>query len=259
MQARSARLRAWPSSRRLSTTTPRFSNVSDDAAASLRVGPAADVATEIGPLIDPPGEVLHRALTTLDLGERWLLRPEARSEDETLWTPGIRLDVGPGSWFRAHRVLRPRARDDPRRRPRPRHPDPERQRLRAHCRAAVARSRRDRPMDRTGRGRQPLRQPRHHWRHRATPTLWRLEAVRRRPDRQGGWPELRQHPRPLAGHRRRRRHGHDRVPAMDERHRTPRARPVRTRCRTKRTPLPSTCPAECWSGADRTWRTASAS
>ena len=39
---------------------------------------------------------------------------------------------------------------------------------------------------------------------------------------------------------RRRRHGHDCVPAMDERHRTPRARPVRTLCRTKRTPLPST-------------------
>ena len=78
---------------------PAFLERVRDAAASLRVGPAADVATEIGPLIDPPGEVLHRALTTLDLGERWLLRPEARSEDETLWTPGIRLDVGPGSWF----------------------------------------------------------------------------------------------------------------------------------------------------------------
>src|SRR6185295_17159609 len=78
---------------------PAFLERVRDATASLRVGPAADVATEIGPLIDPPGEVLQRALTTLDLGERWLLRPEARSEDDTLWTPGIRLDVDPGSWF----------------------------------------------------------------------------------------------------------------------------------------------------------------
>ncbi len=78
---------------------PAFLERVRDAAASLRVGPAAEVATEIAPLIDPPGEVLRRALTTLDLGERWLLRPEARSEDETLWSPGIRLDVDPGSWF----------------------------------------------------------------------------------------------------------------------------------------------------------------
>ena len=45
--ARSARRRAWPSSRRRSTTTRAFlATLSDDAAASLRVGPAADVATE---------------------------------------------------------------------------------------------------------------------------------------------------------------------------------------------------------------------
>jgi RHH-type proline utilization regulon transcriptional repressor/proline dehydrogenase/delta 1-pyrroline-5-carboxylate dehydrogenase len=78
---------------------PAFLERVRDAAASLRVGPAADVATEIGPLIDPPGEVLHRALTTLDPGEEWLLRPEARSSDLSLWSPGIRIGVRPGSWF----------------------------------------------------------------------------------------------------------------------------------------------------------------
>jgi len=78
---------------------PAFLERVRDAAASLRVGPATDVATEIGPLIDPPGEVLQRALTTLDPGEQWLLRPEARSEDHRLWSPGIRIGVRPGSWF----------------------------------------------------------------------------------------------------------------------------------------------------------------
>ncbi len=78
---------------------PAFLERVRDAAASLRVGSAADVATEIGPLIDAPGDVLRRALTTLDPGEKWLLRPEARSDDGRLWSPGIRIGVRPGSWF----------------------------------------------------------------------------------------------------------------------------------------------------------------
>ena len=170
--------------------SPAFLERVRDAAASLRIGPAGDVATEIGPLIDPPGEALQRALTTLDLGERWCFGPRLAPRTRRSGAPASASDVGPGSWFRAHRVLRPRARDNSRRRPRPHDLDPERQRLRAHCRAAVARSRRDRSMDRTGGSRQPLRQPRHHWRHRAPPTLWRVEALCRRPDCQGGWPEI---------------------------------------------------------------------
>jgi RHH-type proline utilization regulon transcriptional repressor/proline dehydrogenase/delta 1-pyrroline-5-carboxylate dehydrogenase len=70
-----------------------------DAAATLRVGAADDLATEVGPLIEPPGAKLLRALTTLDPGERWLLEPERRSDDGRLWSPGIRLGVRPGSWF----------------------------------------------------------------------------------------------------------------------------------------------------------------
>ena len=78
---------------------PAFLERVRDAAASLRVGSADDVATEVGPLIDPPGEVLRRALTSLEPGEQWLLRPEVRSDDERLWRPGIRIGVRPGSWF----------------------------------------------------------------------------------------------------------------------------------------------------------------
>ncbi len=99
---------------------PAFLERVRDAAASLRVGPASDVATEIGPLIDPPGEVLQRALTTLDPGEQWLLDPRLAPKIGRLWSPGIRIGVRPGSWFARDRVLRPRARHHPRRRPRPR-------------------------------------------------------------------------------------------------------------------------------------------
>jgi RHH-type proline utilization regulon transcriptional repressor/proline dehydrogenase/delta 1-pyrroline-5-carboxylate dehydrogenase len=70
-----------------------------DAAATLRVGAADDLATDVGPLIEPPGAKLLRALTTLEPGERWLLEPEPRSDDGRLWSPGIRLGVRPGSWF----------------------------------------------------------------------------------------------------------------------------------------------------------------
>ena len=129
-------------------TTRAFLERVRDAAASLRVGPADDVATEIGPLIERTGEALQRGLTALEPGEHWLLRPEARSDDQRLWSPGIRIGVRPGSWFAPHRVLRSRARRHPRRRLRPRHPDPERQRVRAHGRSAVARPRRDRPAGR---------------------------------------------------------------------------------------------------------------
>lgn len=78
---------------------PRFLERIRDAAATLRVGSADDLASDVGPLIEPPGPVLERALTELDAGERWLLRPECRSTDRRLWSPGIRIGVRPESWF----------------------------------------------------------------------------------------------------------------------------------------------------------------
>jgi RHH-type proline utilization regulon transcriptional repressor/proline dehydrogenase/delta 1-pyrroline-5-carboxylate dehydrogenase len=70
-----------------------------DAAATLRVGPAADPSTDVGPLIEPASGALLRALTTLDPGERWLLQPRPLDADRRLWTPGIRLGVRAGSWL----------------------------------------------------------------------------------------------------------------------------------------------------------------
>ncbi|RHA38509.1 bifunctional proline dehydrogenase/L-glutamate gamma-semialdehyde dehydrogenase [Cellulomonas rhizosphaerae] len=70
-----------------------------DAVSSLRVGPAADLATGMGPLVEPPSEKLLRALTTLDPGEEWLVAPRQLDETGLLWTPGVKHGVQPGSWF----------------------------------------------------------------------------------------------------------------------------------------------------------------
>ena len=48
-----------------------------DAAASLAVGSAWELASRVTPLTQPPGAALRRALTVLDEGEEWLLEPRA--------------------------------------------------------------------------------------------------------------------------------------------------------------------------------------
>ncbi|WP_449385592.1 proline dehydrogenase family protein [Cellulomonas soli] len=69
-----------------------------DAVTSLRVGPADDLGTAMGPLVEPAHGNLLRALTTLDPGEEWLVRPRLLDAGR-LWTPGVRHGVVPGSWF----------------------------------------------------------------------------------------------------------------------------------------------------------------
>jgi len=75
----------------------RFHRQLVDAVRTLRVGRGTDPSTTMGPLIGPPDEKLERALTRLDPGERWLVEP--RRLDATLWTPGVKEPVAPGSWF----------------------------------------------------------------------------------------------------------------------------------------------------------------
>lgn len=77
---------------------PHFRRHLREAAASLKVGPAFDPKTKIGPLIRPPSGVLKRGLTTLDLGEEWLLEPKQDPQNPHLWSPGIKLGVRPGSF-----------------------------------------------------------------------------------------------------------------------------------------------------------------
>ena len=76
---------------------PTFHARLADAVRSLKVGPATDLSTIMGPLIAPARGPLERALTSLEPGEIWLVEPE--QIDETTWTPGVRKDVQPNSWF----------------------------------------------------------------------------------------------------------------------------------------------------------------
>ena len=75
----------------------RFRRQLIDATSSLRVGPPTDLATTVGPTIVEPTGKLLRALTKLDTGERWLVKP--RRTAKGFWTPGVRENVQPGSWF----------------------------------------------------------------------------------------------------------------------------------------------------------------
>ncbi|MBK7820696.1 MAG: bifunctional proline dehydrogenase/L-glutamate gamma-semialdehyde dehydrogenase [Tessaracoccus sp.] len=75
----------------------RFLDQVCDAARSLVVAWPDDPLAEVGPLTEPPGEKLLRGLTTLEAGQRWLLKPERI--DQRLWRPGVREGVLPGSEF----------------------------------------------------------------------------------------------------------------------------------------------------------------
>ena len=68
-----------------------------DAVSSLQVAPAWDLDAKVVPVIRAPGSALSRGLTTLDEGEEWLVEP--RHLGGTLWSPGVRLGVVPGSFL----------------------------------------------------------------------------------------------------------------------------------------------------------------
>lgn len=80
-------------------TSDRLRRQLADAVTSLRVGWSDDLGTTMGPLVEPASGKLLRALTTLDEGESWLVRPRRLDEEGRLWTPGVKHGVRPGSWF----------------------------------------------------------------------------------------------------------------------------------------------------------------
>ncbi len=84
-----------------------------DAVRSLRTGPAADPASQVGPIVGPFTKALEQALTQLGPGESWLVEPsclhghgtdrgavefQSLSGEGRLWAPGVRIGVRPGSW-----------------------------------------------------------------------------------------------------------------------------------------------------------------
>ncbi|MDR3360301.1 MAG: bifunctional proline dehydrogenase/L-glutamate gamma-semialdehyde dehydrogenase [Bifidobacteriaceae bacterium] len=77
----------------------RFLGQLVDAVRSLAVGQGQDISTTMGPVIEPPGDKLLRALTELEPGERWLVQPRQLDASGKLWSPGLKAGVAPGSWF----------------------------------------------------------------------------------------------------------------------------------------------------------------
>lgn len=83
----------------------RFRDGLADAVRQLRVGDSARPGTadplgfDIGPLPAPPTPDGLRALTELERGEQWLVRPEQLDDAGLLWRPGVRIGVSAGSRF----------------------------------------------------------------------------------------------------------------------------------------------------------------
>ncbi|MCA5892804.1 bifunctional proline dehydrogenase/L-glutamate gamma-semialdehyde dehydrogenase [Isoptericola sp. NEAU-Y5] len=96
-------------------TGKRFRRQLVDAVRSLDVGVPTDLSHVMGPLTEPATGKLERALTTLEPGESWLVKPR-RLDDaakaagiapERLWSPGLRDGVAPGSFFHLTEVFGP--------------------------------------------------------------------------------------------------------------------------------------------------------
>ncbi|MCW7755290.1 bifunctional proline dehydrogenase/L-glutamate gamma-semialdehyde dehydrogenase [Desulfobotulus sp. H1] len=69
-----------------------------DAASSWHVGTPWDFRSKIGPLVQPPSGDLLRAMTTLEPGEEWALKPEQVGDNPYLWTPGIKYGSREGGY-----------------------------------------------------------------------------------------------------------------------------------------------------------------
>lgn len=80
-------------------TSKRFYRQLVDAVKSLHVAYPWDLATEMGPLCEEPGEKLLRGLTTLEPGQRWIVKPRRLDDSNKLWSPGVRAGVEPGSEY----------------------------------------------------------------------------------------------------------------------------------------------------------------
>jgi RHH-type proline utilization regulon transcriptional repressor/proline dehydrogenase/delta 1-pyrroline-5-carboxylate dehydrogenase len=69
-----------------------------DAAKSWSVGSAWDFENKMGPLTNIPDGDLEKALTRLEPGESWALKPENVNGNPYMWKPGIKWGVQPGSY-----------------------------------------------------------------------------------------------------------------------------------------------------------------
>lgn len=86
---------------------PSFLSTLRDAAQSLSVGSAWNLATKVNPLIKPPSGPLWRGLSQLEEGEEWLLKPHLHEDNPNLWSPGIKLGVAPGGFTHTTELFGP--------------------------------------------------------------------------------------------------------------------------------------------------------
>jgi RHH-type proline utilization regulon transcriptional repressor/proline dehydrogenase/delta 1-pyrroline-5-carboxylate dehydrogenase len=76
---------------------PGFKKQLVDAARSIGTGSPWDFSNRMGPLIRPPESDLKNALTSLEPGEFWALKPQKVHNHPLMWTPGIKWNVQPNS------------------------------------------------------------------------------------------------------------------------------------------------------------------
>ena len=88
-------------------SSERFRRQLVDAASSMVVDWPQNLSATVGPLTELPSEKLTRALTTLEPGESWLLKPEQLDDAGRLWSPGIKAGVKPGSFLHLTEVFGP--------------------------------------------------------------------------------------------------------------------------------------------------------
>ncbi|MDO5699684.1 MAG: bifunctional proline dehydrogenase/L-glutamate gamma-semialdehyde dehydrogenase [Dermatophilus congolensis] len=88
-------------------TSERFMRQLVDGVGSVKVGWPQDVSTMMGPIIEPAGGKLLRALTSLEPGEKWLVEPKQLDDSGRLWSPGLRDNVAPDSFFHLTEVFGP--------------------------------------------------------------------------------------------------------------------------------------------------------
>jgi RHH-type proline utilization regulon transcriptional repressor/proline dehydrogenase/delta 1-pyrroline-5-carboxylate dehydrogenase len=82
----------------------RFRRQLVDAVRTLRVGVPQNPLSQMGPIVEPAHGKLLRALTSLEPGQSWLVKPRELPTDDLieagrLWSPGVREGVAAGSEF----------------------------------------------------------------------------------------------------------------------------------------------------------------
>jgi RHH-type proline utilization regulon transcriptional repressor/proline dehydrogenase/delta 1-pyrroline-5-carboxylate dehydrogenase len=78
-----------------------------DAVESMKVGSAWELSTKMGPLIRPPSGDLLRGLKELERGEKWLVMPTQVGDNPSLYTPGVKWNVSPGSFTHCTELFGP--------------------------------------------------------------------------------------------------------------------------------------------------------